>query len=66
MRFKFKAVKSNGERYEGTLESESKFSLYNELKLEGDTLVSAEEINKDKIQKYFSKFWRASLRWTKS
>lgn len=57
MRFKFKAVKSNGERYEGTLESESKFSLYNELKLEGDTLVSAEEINKDKIQKYFSRFF---------
>lgn len=53
MRFKFKAVKSNGERYEGTLESQSKFSLYNELKAEGSLLISAEEVGKAKWQNYF-------------
>lgn len=46
MRFKFKAIKNNGERYEGTAESQSKFSLYNELKAEGSMLVSATESSK--------------------
>jgi len=57
MRFKFKAIKKNGERYEGTQESQSKFSLYNELKEEGNMLVSAEELNKDRFQKYFYKIF---------
>jgi type IV pilus assembly protein PilC len=57
MRFKFKAIKKNGERYEGTQESQSKFTLYNELKEEGNMLVSAEELNKDRFQKYFYKIF---------
>jgi type IV pilus assembly protein PilC len=46
MRFKFKAIRNNGERYEGTAESQSKFTLYNDLKTEGSLLVSAEEANR--------------------
>lgn len=57
MKFKFKAIKSNGERYSGVLESESKFTLYNELKAEGNMLVSAEEISRVKWQKYFYKIF---------
>lgn len=53
MRFKFKAIKNDGERYEGTLESQSKFTLYNDLKAEGSMLISAEEIVQDNFQKYF-------------
>jgi type IV pilus assembly protein PilC len=55
MRFKFKAIKSNGERFDGVMESQSKFTLYNDLKLEGNTLVSAEEIGHDKLKKFFYK-----------
>jgi type IV pilus assembly protein PilC len=57
MRYKFKAIKNNGERYEGILESQSKFTLYNELKADGEMLISAEEMNKDGMQKYFSKMF---------
>ena len=55
MRFKFKAIKSTGEKYEGVVESSGKFSLYNELKAEGNMLISAEEVNKAKFLKYFYK-----------
>jgi type IV pilus assembly protein PilC len=55
MRYKFKAIKNTGERYEGILESEGKYSLFNELKAEGSTLISAEEIKTFDLQKYFSK-----------
>jgi type IV pilus assembly protein PilC len=44
-RFKFKAIKKSGEKYVSVRESEDKFSLYAELKFEGDTLVSASEIS---------------------
>jgi type IV pilus assembly protein PilC len=57
MRFKFKAIKDTGERFEGTRESQGKFNLYNELKSEGSTLISAEELNKDRFQKYFLKIF---------
>ncbi len=53
MKLKFKAIKNNGQRYEGVLESQNKFSLYNELKAEGSMLISAEELNKAKWQNYF-------------
>ena len=53
MKFKFKAIKNNGERYEGILESPSEFDLYNELKAEGNILVSAEELSQLKFQKWF-------------
>jgi type IV pilus assembly protein PilC len=52
MKFKFKALKSTGERYGGVLESQNKFTLYNELKAEGNMLVSAEEISKIRLEKY--------------
>lgn len=55
MRFKFKAIRKNGERFEGVLESQGKFALYNELKAEGSMLVSAEEITSSRIQKYLYK-----------
>ena len=55
MRFKFKAIKENGERYEGTLESQGKFALYNELKTEGSMLISAEEITTNGFKKIFFK-----------
>lgn len=57
MRFKFKAVKNNGERYEGILESSSKFNLYNELKAEGNMLISAEEVKARDWQRYFIKIF---------
>lgn len=57
MRFKFKAIKDSGERYEGVRESLTKFSLYSELKAEGDILVSAEEMDKAVFQKYIFKMF---------
>ncbi len=44
-KFKFKAIKSDGERFKGTKESHDKFSLYAELKAEGNTLIVANEIS---------------------
>jgi len=49
MIFKFKAVKNDGIKYEGTKESNDKFSLYEELKAEGSTLLVASEIKKTKF-----------------
>jgi len=46
MHFKFKAIKSNGEKYQGARESHDRFSLYAEIKAEGDTLITAQEIYK--------------------
>lgn len=46
MHFKFKAIKSNGIKYEGTRQSRDKFTLYAEIKAEGDTLITAQEIFK--------------------
>jgi len=50
MKFKFKAIKNNGGKYEGIKESNDKFTLYEELKAEGDTLISAFEIIKPKFE----------------
>jgi type IV pilus assembly protein PilC len=55
MHFKFKAIRKNGERYEGTIEAQNKFSLYNDLKSEGSMLVSAEEVPEDRFQKFIYK-----------
>lgn len=44
-KFNFIAIKKTGEKYKAIRESNDKFSLYAELKFEGDTLVSATEIN---------------------
>ncbi len=50
MKFKFKAVKKDGGKYEGEKESADRFSLYEELKAEGDTLLSTVEVKKSKIE----------------
>ncbi len=50
MKFKYKAIKENGEKYEGIMESSGKFDLYNELKAQNSMLISAEELNKDRFQ----------------
>ncbi len=56
MRYKFKAIKKSGEKYEGISESQSKFDLFNELKAEGGMLISAEEINNIGLRKYYYRF----------
>lgn len=43
-KFTFKALKPSGETYEATRESADKFSLYKEVKNEGDTVVSVSEL----------------------
>ena len=56
-KFNFKAVKIDGEKIEGVRESADKFSLYNELKEEGSTLVTASQVsNKQSWFKGFSLF----------
>ncbi len=57
MHFKYKAIKSNGVRYEGVSESSSKFSLYNDIKSEGGMLISAEEQSRFKLQALFYKIF---------
>lgn len=42
-KFNFKAVKSSGETYEASRESADKFSLYREIKNEGDSVIRASE-----------------------
>jgi type IV pilus assembly protein PilC len=43
-KFKFRAIKKSGEIYKGIKESNDKFSLYYEMKVDGDTLISANEV----------------------
>lgn len=43
MLFKFIALKPSGERYEGTQEAQDKFALYQNIKKEGDTVISVHE-----------------------
>lgn len=57
MHFKFKAIKSTGEHYEGVVEAQSKFGLYNDLKAEGSVLVSAKELSHTRWQAYFYKIF---------
>lgn len=52
-KFNYKAIKSSGERYETSRESADKFSLYREVKNEGDTIVDVSEI-KDRSGDGFS------------
>ncbi len=42
-KFNFKAVKKTGEKYEGVKEAESKSALYQQIRLEGDTVTFAQE-----------------------
>lgn len=57
MKFKFKAIKNTGEKFDGVRESQNKFTLYNELKSEGSLLVSAEEAVRFKFEKAFYKIF---------
>ena len=50
MKFKFKAIKKDGGKYTDVKESYDKFTLYEELKAEGDVLISASEITKPKFE----------------
>lgn len=50
MRFNFTAIKKDGKKYSGLRESYDKFSLYEELKNEGDTLLTASEVTKTKFE----------------
>jgi len=49
MKFKFKSIKKEGGEVVGVRESKDKFSLYEELKNEGETLITATEIKKAKF-----------------
>lgn len=46
MKYRFNAIRQNGERYSGERDSVDKFSLYAELKTEGDTLIGAVAVDK--------------------
>lgn len=49
MKFKYKAVKKDGGKYNGIKDSNDKFTLYEELKQEGNILISASEITKQRF-----------------
>lgn len=49
--FKYIAKRENGERYEGTVEAPDRFSVYNEVRKEGSTIVSVTEAGKSSIFK---------------
>lgn len=46
-KFNYKALKPSGETYEASRESADKFSLYKEIKSEGDSVISASEDKKN-------------------
>ncbi|MBM2817580.1 MAG: pilus assembly protein PilC, type pilus assembly protein PilC [Parcubacteria group bacterium] len=65
-KFSFKAIKPSGEKYEASRESADKFSLYKEVKNEGDTVVEASEVKEGNglglsISKIISIFGRVKM-----
>jgi len=44
MKFKFKAVRQSGEKYEGENEADSKFALYEQVRKDGGTIIHVEEM----------------------
>jgi len=54
--FKFKAIKQSGEAYEGTREASDKFSLFQELKNENETIIFAEPAQDKKIYRTLLNF----------
>ncbi|MFA6273334.1 MAG: type II secretion system F family protein [Candidatus Paceibacterota bacterium] len=56
MLFKFKAIKQSGETYEGQREAPDKFSLFQELKNENETVIYAEPALERKSFKTLIKF----------
>lgn len=65
MKFNFKAQKTNGEVFEDSREATDKFVLFDELKKEGATLLSAEGESSSKNswqwRKFFSRFTISSV-----
>ena len=64
MKFKYKAQKSTGEIYEGEREATDKFTLYKDLRKEGDVVLSTSEIAAGKswrIMNYFKFFGRITM-----
>lgn len=51
--FNFKASKPTGETYTGSREAANKSALYQQIKLEGDTVISAEEHGAKKLSSGF-------------
>lgn len=45
-KYKFKAIKQGGEKYEGEKDAENKFALYEAIRKEGGTVVHVEEVKK--------------------
>lgn len=52
MKFKFKAIKKDGEIYEDVLEAKDKFDLFDQLKNEEVTLISSEELKNRNFSSY--------------
>lgn len=48
MKYKFKAIRANGEKYEGEKEADSKFALYEAIKKEGSSFLHVEEVRDQK------------------
>jgi type IV pilus assembly protein PilC len=54
-KFKISAINKEGKKYEGSRDSNDKFSLYEDLKGEGETLISAVKIEEEsKVSKVLS------------
>jgi type IV pilus assembly protein PilC len=53
-KFLVHAMKKGGEKYETTLEGENKYALYDIIRAEGGTLISAEEVKTKQAGKLFS------------
>ena len=62
VKFKYKAIKKDGVIYEGVRESNDKFSLNNELKEEGEVLISAKVTEKTSALSGFSRIF-AVFNW---
>ncbi|MEX0931517.1 MAG: type II secretion system F family protein [Candidatus Paceibacterota bacterium] len=60
MQFHYKAIKKNGEPYEGTLDAEDKFALARQLRSQGEMLVSASS-GKKKMSKNSFKEWAEKI-----
>ncbi len=62
MKFNYKAQKANGEIYEGSREAIDKFTLYKDLKKEGETVVTAQEFEaKANFMDHFSFLGRITM-----
>lgn len=49
MKFSYRALKKNGEPYEGTFEAADKFALFHQIKKEGETIISYEQAKEHKF-----------------